>query len=140
MLTLQKHQIDGDAMPFVPKNYSIHLHQKIGSFVWNPQKITVFLTDRQKNGMSPLGTEMRGLLAKKQTLNATVLDYLLEHPYLIPDEWKTAGPLYFWGTIYKIDKNLVVRSLYWGQDRWCETRQWLGYVFGSQHPALIFKD
>jgi len=52
-------------------------------------------------------------------LNASVLDYLLYNPELIPEERKgKANP--FWGTIYYhcSDGRLGVRCLYWDGSKW----------------------
>lgn len=67
----------------------------------------------------------------KVVLNATVLDALLEHPHLIPDEWKKDEEGYtayicFWDTLYRSSLGYDgVRYLYWanpgvGED----TEQW----------------
>lgn len=57
-------------------------------------------------------------LEDQPVLNANVLDFLREHPELIPDEWKGKFT-FFWGTIYRHrDGDLYVRCLYWDGGRW----------------------
>ena len=72
---------------------------------------------------------------KRILLDARVLEELLEHPELIPDEWKK-GFTYFWGTIFRdSDDDLYVRCLYWSGVRWLWHSYWLDFDWHSHRPA-----
>jgi len=123
---ITKVDIDCDAAPFNPwaNNYfTIEEHQKGGQWKFDPKQVDFFLSSGQKDGKVVEGNELRKELVKKPVFNANVLDYLLAHPELIPDEWKTDGNgdtryIFFWGTVYRDrDGYLCVRCLYFG-DKW----------------------
>jgi hypothetical protein len=85
-----------------------------------------------------VGNKLRKELASKLVLNANVLDYLLAHTELIPEEWK-GKYVFFWGTIYLYSGGrLYVRCLYWRGDRWNWDCFWLGDVFRDYNPAALF--
>ena len=113
--------IDCDADPFIPDGWTVEEHRKGGQFNWDKeaQKDALYLDKGQENGKGiKEGNTLRKVLAGKLVLNANVLDYLLEKPYLIPEEWKNKT-VFFWGTIYcdRYD-NLCIRHLSWDGGRW----------------------
>ncbi len=138
-IVFTKQVIDCDADPFVPNFYCVHDHIKGGFFEWDLSQIELYFDKGQQEGKSIRGSDLRRKLAGKKVLNACVLDFLLAHPDLIPEEWK--GKLvFFWGTIYRrFDNNLCVRCLYWNGDRWCWTSLWLDRDFGGCDPAVLSK-
>lgn len=70
-------------------------------------------------------------------LNANVLEYLLAHPDLIPEEWKGKA-VFFWGTIYRdSDGGLYVRYLYWSGVRWSWVCNWLARDWIGHDPAAV---
>lgn len=72
-------------------------------------------------------------------LNANVLDFLLEHPHLIPNGWKKKN-VCFWGTIYKdINPLPSVRYLYWKCEQWHWTHSWLHRSFNTSFSAAVLK-
>src|SRR4051812_5109537 len=83
-----QHVIDLDANPFVPNNWKVEEHKKGGQFKWNPASIRFHLSPNQQNGKVIEGNKLRKELANEPVLNANILDYLLAHPELIPEEWK----------------------------------------------------
>ena len=84
-----------------------------------------------------VGNNLRQELDDQPTLNANVLDYLLAHPELIPEEWKGKA-VFFWGTIYRrSDGGLYVRCLYWGGSKWRWHGRWLDNGFNSGNPAAL---
>ena len=128
--------IDCNTAPFVPENWSVEQHIKGGLITFDSTKITLWLSDQQKHG-SIIGHDLRKELANKPVLNANVLDHLLQHQELIPEEWKKYN-IPFWGTIYRYSSgSLVVRCLYWYGSRWHWCCLWLGYVFNSDDPAAL---
>ena len=129
-----EHLIDCDANPFVPNGLEVSDHKRCGQFKWNPDNILLYLSKHQKKG-SVEGNKLRKELANKDVLNANVLDYLLAHPELIPEEWK-GKLIFFWGTIYRdSDGRLYVRYLRWGGSRWNSGYGWLDNGFYSGNPA-----
>lgn len=134
-----EHIIDCDAEPFVPDGWSVVEHQKGGAFKWDKeaQKYALYLDKGQKNGKWIEGNKLRKALAKQPVLNANVLDYLLAHPHLIPEEWKSKV-VFFWGTIYRFrGGDLYVRCLDWFGGRWNWDASWLGSDWGGNFPAAV---
>lgn len=117
-IVITEHVIDCDAEPLIPDRWYVEEHQKGGAFKWSAEGVTLYLDKRQKNGKWIDGNELRQALAMKPVLNANVLDYLLAHPHLIPEEWKDKA-VFFWGTIYREwNGDPYVRYLDWYGDRW----------------------
>jgi len=61
-------------------------------------------------------------------MNANVLDYLLAHPELIPEDWKNKY-VFFWGTIYRYSSG-GLRSL--------PLLEWLQVALGRQLACSRF--
>jgi hypothetical protein len=146
-IRLVSHVINYDAIPFVPDGYKVRPEDQLsgavrGQLVWDPAKVQLFLSDRQKVGTIS-GHELRKELTDKPVLNANVLDYLLAHTGSIPEEWKQDEQgrtryIFFWGTIYRdSDGDPCVRSLYWCDGRWQWGWYWLEFVWGVQNPAAL---
>lgn len=131
--------IDCDADPFVPEGWKVEKHQKGGKFEWDPSQIELYLDNGQLGGNSIVGSKLRQKMSSKKIMNACVLDFLLAHPELIPEEWK-GKRIFFWGTIYRnSDGRLYVRFLYWNGDRWRRYCNWLDDVFRGSYPAALRK-
>jgi hypothetical protein len=132
------HVIDCDAGPFIPEGCKVEEHQKGGILKWTESLIGLYLDSGQENGKCIGGDDLRKVLKNQKVLNANVLDFLLKHPELIPEEWKGKA-VFFWGTIYRdSDGYLCVRYLYWYGDRWgwlyC---RWLAYDWYGSNPAAV---
>ncbi|EKD56250.1 MAG: hypothetical protein ACD_58C00247G0001 [uncultured bacterium] len=128
--------IDCDSMPFIPNGWSVKDHKKGGFFKFDPAKISLYLSKKQNKG-SVGGRDLLKDLADKLVINANVLDYLLAHPELIPEEWKGKF-VFFWGTIYRdSDGDLHVRCLNWDGSKWIWIYGWLDYNFYSGSPAAL---
>lgn len=127
------HVIDCSAEPFIPDNWKVEEHTKAGDFTWDPNTVTLYLSKHQKNRLvfrhrSIRGHGLRDELKGKPVLNACVLDYLLVHTQLIPEEWKGKN-VFFWGTIYRsFARFLAVRYLFWHEQRW----NWGSYCLGDE--------
>ncbi|HBA36514.1 TPA: hypothetical protein DCZ15_01415 [Candidatus Falkowbacteria bacterium] len=130
--------IDCDSAPFIPDGWSVEKHKKGGMFKFNPGKISLYLSKKQKKGGTG-GHYLRKELSNKPVMNANVLDYLLTHPELIPEEWKWKGKcIFFWGTIYRsYDGLLLVRYLSWNGSEWYWDYFWLGRGFYSSDLAAL---
>ena len=138
-----EHVIDCDADPFIPEGWRVEEHKKSGSFKWDPKQVQFYLSELQRKGKPIKGNKLRKELAGKPVLNANVLDYLLKHPHLIPEEWKekTNGYttyIFFWGTIYRGPYGyLYVRSLCWYGGGWSWGYDWLGHDWHADYPAAL---
>jgi hypothetical protein len=131
-----EHLIDSDSAPFIPNGMSVEEHKKGGLFKFDPAKIFPYLSKKQKKG-SIGGHDLRKELANLPVLNANVLDYLLAHPELIPEEWKNKY-IFFWGTIYSDSVGyLYVRCLDWNGSKWDWDCSWLDSDFNSDNPAAL---
>lgn len=134
-VTMIKHIIDLDADPFVPDDWEVVEHHRMGEFEWDPKRIHLYLSPKQKGKKFCNGNELREELRDKTPLNANFGDYLLKYPHLIPEEWK--GKLIFlWGTIYRdSDGRLYVRYLVWNGSWWYWNYDWFDDDFDSDGPA-----
>ena len=133
-----KHIINTNKKPLLPKDYEswkIESHIKNGKV--DLSKIELYLSEKQKTGYIE-GNDLLKELEGKNVLNANVLDYLLEHPDLIPSKWK-GKHVYFWGTIYRdFDGGLCVRCLVSDGKSWDWRYYWLDdNFFGSFDPAAV---
>lgn len=132
-----KHIINLDAEPRVPYDgWTVEEHKKGGQLEWNPAKVKLFLHKKQEGG-SIEGNKLRKELVDHQVYNANLLDYLLDNPHLIPEEWKGKA-VCFWGTIYRSSVgNLCVRGLVWGGGHWKQDNYWLNDDFGADYPSAV---
>jgi len=114
-ISIVEHIIDCTVPPFTPEGWEIEKHIKGIIIQWNEytggkiidhlEKIAdhnIFIDPDELSGEMPL-TAM--------PLTANILDYLVDHPRLVPREWRGKDVLFF-GTLYR-DRagNLVVRYL-----------------------------
>ena len=141
-IALVKHVIDCDALPYIPNGWEVRPEDQLlntvkGQLEWDPTKIAFYLSDGQKDGKVIKGEKLRKELGNQPILNANVLDFLLAHPELIPEEWKSEY-VFFWGTIYRYSGGrLNVRYLSWGGSRWDWYCRWLEYGFDARGPAVV---
>jgi hypothetical protein len=119
-----EHIIDCDAEPFVPDGWSLRIHRKGGQFKFDPDQVNLYLSPKQEGEEFINGNDLFKELLPRAVLNANVLDYLLAHPYLIPESWKRDEQgrpryIFFWGTIYRSAMGFdCVRLLCWYDGRW----------------------
>lgn len=140
-----KHVVDCDADPFTPDGWKVEEHKKGGHYnhfeLYVP-KIKLHLSPNQMNG-KVIGNDLCKELASEPVLNANVLDYLLAHPELIPEEWKkdekgNTRYIFFWGTIYRRSHgSLCVRSLCFHDGAWLWSSRWLAYDWDGLSPAAV---
>ena len=133
----KKHPIDTDTVPFAPSGVTVAEHRKGGVFKWDPVKrYPLYVSRKRKKGYIG-GHDLRKELLDKPVMNANVLDYLLAHPELIPEEWKGKF-IFFWGTIYcHSDGDLYVRFLHWIGFKWRWRCRCLGLSFDSGDSAAL---
>ena len=148
-----EHVIDCGGNPFIPNDWKMEKHQGSGvvrlekradgQLYINGKKVILYLSKKQLNGESIVGNELREEISGKEILNAIVLDYLLAHPGLIPDDWKKDEKgniryIFFWGTIYRIsDGYLYVRCLRFDGGEWDWYYYWLDYYFDGRSPSAV---
>lgn len=124
-----RHIIDCDAEPFVPPGMEVIEHIRGGQIEWGMAKVRLYLDKTQIRGGVINGYELRRKLFPVLA-NATILDYLLVHPDLIPKAWKKKL-VHFPGTIYRerLDERRCIRYLYWNGTRWRSDYRWLDSNF-----------
>ncbi|MCK5060975.1 hypothetical protein KAR28_00325 [Candidatus Parcubacteria bacterium] len=133
--------INTNADPYIPDEWSIIKHRKGGQVRWDPEKISLFLSEKQQDGKVVKGDELYKELSCLPVLNANVLDFLLDYSHLnlIPEEWK-GKTVCFWGTVYRNRSNGMygVRAPYFCGGGW--TWGWLCFEhdFDSSFPAILF--
>lgn len=120
-----EHVIDCDIGPvFVPPQGTVVVeHQRRGKVQWDPAQMTPFVFDRTR-GKLDSGAAMHKRLVGRLAPNANILDYLLAHKDLIPEDWKNKI-VFFGGTIYRdAERTLFARCLTWHEQYgWGDT--WL---------------
>ncbi len=143
-MTQVTHTIDLDADPLIPyEGWKVEEHRKGGQFTWDPEVVKLYLFPNQRGDKSIRGHELRKELAGQMVFNANLLDYLLDHPHLIPEAWKAdengdTSYIYFWGTVYQDSVgSLCVRCLYFNRGRWKQSFGWLGHDWGRVRPAAV---
>ena len=126
-------KINSTKQPLIPEGWKIESHDTALGKI-DLKDCTLYLSEKQKNGYIK-GIELQKEL--KNPLNATVLDYLLEHQELIPEEWN-GKYVYFWGTVYRNpDDDLCVRCLSFDEGRWDWDYGWLGDDWYRSGPAVV---
>ena len=121
----------------VPKGYDWTIEYDNGLKSFDPKELSLHLEPEQETG------EIKGTILaerlKEKSLNSAALDYLLEHPELIPEAWKIQT-VFFWGTIYcRSQKSLYVRYLCWGGGQWHWSYLWLVDDWDSDIPAAVLR-
>lgn len=126
--------IDCTADPFVPDDWELEEHNtELGQIDWDATEITLHYKFQFVSGEDLLAE-----LCDEPVLNANILDYLLEHPEFIPEDWK-GKRVCFWGTIYRDAKDFrTVRFLYWSEGEWSWRPEWLVAGFDASSPAAVF--
>ncbi|MFA4942726.1 MAG: hypothetical protein WC564_03770 [Patescibacteria group bacterium] len=127
--------VDTHNTPFIPPGWTIDAHRPFGRYELDVSEIHIHVSIKQYNVLPIDGIELLEELARNIVFNANVLDCLLDHQELIPDDWKRFR-LFFWGTIYKLlDGRRVVRCLQWHNDNWNWGYQLIESNFGSHSFA-----
>ncbi len=143
-VVIKEHVIDLDADPRIPYDgWKVEEHKKGGKFTWDPAKVRLHLSKNQQDGKSIEGNKLRKELADEMVFNANLLDYLLDNPHLIPEDWKVDEKgetryIYFWGTVYRDSGGgLCVRYLCFFGGHWRQGNDWLGSNFDGLDPSAV---
>lgn len=130
-----------DEDPFKPNGWRVLPEDQINSRVkgkwkFDLDKIGLHFDPGQQDGKVIRGHDLKKKLEGQPVLPAHVLDYLLEHPEIIPESWKGKA-IFFWGTIYRYaDGSLCVRCLSWYGGRWVWVR-WLDDDWDAYNPCAV---
>lgn len=131
-----------DDAPFIPnddwevRDSDQFLSQAYGRFEWDPAKVDLFVSSRQKENYSIKGSVLRQELEDRVVFSASLLDWLIGNQDQIPVEYR-GKLIFFWGTIYQVKNEPWVRCLRWCGDRWNWHSRWLGSEWYSNSPALV---
>jgi hypothetical protein len=135
-----RYMIDDGGRSTIEQGWSIEYnHSLFGKFEWDESKAKLYLSLQQRNG-NIRASILRRQLTRKPVLNAAVLDFLLAHPEMIPEDWKMRGNICFWGTVYCDPHGaLRVRHLFWGdKEGWCECYGSLDIAHDDRYPIAIY--
>lgn len=142
-ITQIQHVVNCDAKPFLPQGWKVEEHKKGGQLKLDLSKVRLHLSPNQMDGKAIEGNKLRKELASEPVLNANVLDYLLAHPDLIPEDWKrdekgNTRYIFFWGTIYRRSHgSLSFRYLYFYGGAWDWGNYWLDDDWVGNFPAAV---
>jgi hypothetical protein len=148
--------IDLDADPvYVPAGFEVVEHIRGGLLNWVPTrpKIELYFTAEQRKGIVDGEKVLADLEKFDGTLvNANALDYFIamlpSKPWILPEEWKLvelhrSKHILFWGTRYRYEGAICVRSLNWSADArervWKEGHCWVDNRLNSQFPAAVVR-
>ena len=153
---IKTYGIDLDADPVhVPGGFEVIEHIKGGFLGWTPHKpqIELYLPEVQRKGVVP-GEKVFEALEKFDgtIVNANALDFLIDHiadfPWIIPEDWKNVEMhrtkhILFWGTRYRFEDGICVRTLEWSADArervWKAGYCWVDNQLNSQFPAAMIR-
>ncbi len=120
-------------------------HLKKGGWQWDPSKVELYLTDRQKACKPVMAGRIFKQFEAGSMFNDKALDYLIAHEELIPGDWKkdaTGKTLYimFPGTVCNHSVTLsYVRCLYFEDERWQWRAVWSDDYLTSEFRTAQLK-
>ena len=110
-----------------------------GKLYANDGEINLYVFNPNDAGKSLTGHEVRRAFASYRVLNACILDALLKHQDLVPEEWKLAM-VFFWGTILKgINDHLFVEALVFKDGRFVRITMPLDCKWITRFPAALLQ-
>ena len=142
-----------DAPPRLPFNGS-QIESQVGSgwvkvekrddvLYVDGHKIILYLSRKQKREEVIKGHALREALAKKFVLHPNIMDALIDHPHLIPEDWKkdekgNTRHIFFWAVIFSDGRDhFYVRQLYFLWDQWNLEYNYLGNDWRADAPAAL---
>lgn len=121
----------------------VKVEKRVDGLYVDGRKVILWISKRK--GIT--GYELQGELSGKPVLHPNILDALLEHPHLIPEEWKEKGEggytryIFFWGVVFfRHMNNLYVRQLFYSSGgKWGSVAKCLadGLPFDHYPVALL---
>lgn len=143
-VVVKEHFIDLDAPPLIPYDgWKVESHQKGGKWKWDPQRVRLTQSAKQESGGTIPGTNWDKELAAHLPFNANFMDYLLDRPQLIPDDWKLDAQgrtryIYCWGTKYRdSDGSLYVRDFCFDDGDWQSCYDCVESAFGARGWSVV---
>lgn len=141
---IKEHVIDFDSVPTIPEGLriaadSVQISSRVrGKRNFSEIRIRLHLDDSQKGSKLSDGLHLKNGVEGQEVFGAQLLDFYLEHPDLIPEDWKKKGWIFFWGTIYRdANGSLFVRYLLWYGTRWVSSCRWLDRDWLDDGPAAV---
>ena len=131
-----EHIIDCDREPVSTMSWKIEKHVKGGVINFDPSKVTLYLSEKQKKGEicgDDLMRELNGL----PIMNSNALTHLIRHPEIIPNKWKRKK-IYFWGTIQSGEVYTFVHCLCWFDEKWVVRASSIDRYFGRNCPSILY--
>ncbi len=133
--------VDLDADPQTKEGFKVISHSKGGMMPFSSANMLLCITHWQhENGGRASGEQLRETFTRMKTINANMLDFLLEskNQILIPEEWKKFY-VFFWGTRYCClhTHRECVWGLCWGAHGWEACVHWIDQGWSALRLALV---
>ena len=141
----REHKINCDEEPVI--NFplvGLYENRKDGILIYNPEKLKIYISKGQKGRKQMYLEDILKDFRKEpfHGFNAKVLEYLLENPGLIPEEFKRRDRFdrrryfLFPETEFKnFDGVALIKTLFWKENKW-ETDS-VGYISSCSSNYLI---
>ena len=135
---MEGHIVDCDALPRPLDGWKIDEHRQHGKKECTSRHLMLWRSSDQEDGKEVSGFILYDELTGKAAANWNVLSHFLEHPRLIPEDWK-GRRIYFWGTVFRDTKgNHRVCCLCWDTRGWDWRSSTLDSSFGKHDVAAVF--
>jgi hypothetical protein len=129
----------------IPMKGPTTLEKRNGKLFVNDREVSIYLSANQRAGRVIRREKLWQELRHRETIDSCIMDTLLEHPYLIPEDWD-GKHIYFWGTILHDEDrgsathgDFCVRYMFRDVGgRWKWSYGWFNYDAGRIHPAAYF--
>lgn len=128
--------------PWIPGGFTLESNYNQGIIDFDPKDLRLHLEPEQdlepEQEKGSIKGEDLALRMKNESLNSSVLKYLLDNPEHIPKEWKDKYGIYFWNTILLSPSgHRYVLCLYWHGGKWDWDYSWLEDVWRSNDPSAV---
>jgi uncharacterized protein YxeA len=117
----QTKNIDCSKNPSVQEGFTLFSNMPADTYQLTPGKIKTYSFEK----FSLSGEKMLTKLSADKTLNACVLDYLMDNQELIPPEWKTKNVIFMGTILADAGGNKFFPTLYWWDNHWDVSRTYL---------------
>lgn len=125
--------VPNDEQPKLHGFDAVVSNRAMGKFSLIPEKLSLFIADRQRIG-GLVGRVLLSILPEKIVLfNSAFLDWLLENPMYIPESFKGKFT-FFAGTVFMKNGVEVIRYMYFGLNGWASSYHWLDRGFHLNSP------
>lgn len=134
---------DGAKIEFQIGSGWIRVEKRTDGLCMDNRKVVLYLSERQKGGKVIRGHELREELSGKSVLHPNIMDALIEHPSLIPEDWKKDEEgntrfIFFLAVIFRdADGDLCVRCFYFNGGQWGRNYYWLDGDWSGDYSAAL---